>query len=369
MKKLEPMKILEIFLSSIGLILSIILIVMLYNLNILPEKYTLSIIIILLVLNALGNFFMVNEKTKLKIIGYVILGLVIILDTVGNYYIKTTDKFLNKSFKKIETKEELKDIYNIYIGGVDFTDEIYDFNTILSFNEAKENLLLVSIPRGYHIEAVGYDITDNLSYIGIKGIDVAIKSLEKLLDTKIDYYVKINTKSLVALVDLLGGIEYCSDTSYTTTHAMVLDTYDDTKGQKLYVEKGCKTYNGIQILTIARERLNLIGGDIKRQENCQKILISLIDKIMSFNTLANYEEILDKVDALYETNIPRELVTKLIKKKLDNKLNFNIETVNLTGHDQMGYVRLGTIYDYIVEPDMNTVEQAKIKLNENLTKK
>lgn len=368
MKKLEPMKILEIFLSGISLILSIILIVMLYNLNILPEKYSLSIIIILLVLNALGNFFMVNEKTSLKVIGYIILGLVIIANMIGNYYIKTTDKFLNKSFKKV-TKEEIKDIYNIYIGGVDFTDEIYDFNTILSFNEEKEKLLLVSIPRGFHIEAVGYNMTDNLSYIGINGIDVAIKSLEKFLDTKIDYYVKINTKSLVALVDSLGGLEYCSDEEYLTTHAMVLDTYDDTKGKKLYVKKGCRTYSGIEILTIARERLHIKGSDIKRQENCQKILISLIDKILSFNTLANYEEILDKVDALYETNIPREQVKKLIKKRLDNKLNFNIETVNLTGNDKMGYVRLGTVYDYINVPNMDTVEVAKKKLNENLTKK
>ena len=368
MRNIKPMQVLEIFLVGISLILSVISMVMLYNLDILPEKYTLSIIIILLVVNLLGNFFILNENTKLKVLGYIILGLVIIFNMIGNYYIKTTDKFLNKSFKKIEENEELKDVYNIYIGGVDFTDEIYDFNTILSFNEAKQNLLLVSIPRGIHIEAVGYNMTDNLSYIGIKGIDVAIASLEKFLDTKVDYYVKINTKSLVSLVDILGGLEYCSDEEYVTTHAMVLDTYDDTKGQKLYVQKGCKTYNGIEILTIARERLHLSAGDISRQQNCQKILISLIDKILSFKTLANYEDVLDKVDALYETNIPRELVKKLIKKRLDNKLNFKIDTVNITAVDKMGYVRLGTVYDYIMVPNMDTVENAKNKLRENLTK-
>lgn len=366
MNKIEPMKVLEMILSGISLILSIILIVMLYNLDILPEKYTLTIIISLLVLNALGNLLIINEKTIFKVIGYIILGLIIIGNMIGNYYIKTTDKFLNKSFK--ETKEEVKNIYNIYIGGVDFTDEIYDFNTILSFNEEKEKLLLISIPRGLHMEAVGYNITDNLSYIGIKGIDVAINSLEKFLDTKIDYYIKINTKSLVTLVDTLGGIEYCSDEEYITTHAMVLDTYDDTKGKKLYVKKGCRIYNGIEILTIARERLHLNGADNKRQENCQKILISLINKIMSFETLTNYDDVLNKVDALYETNIPRGQVKKLIKKRLDNKLNFKIETINITGVDQMGYVRLGTIYDYIMIPNMDTVEVAKNKLNENLTK-
>ena len=366
MKHIEPVKVLEIFLSLISLILSIILIVMLYNLNILPEKYTLSIIIGLLVFNALGNFFIVNEKTTLKIIGYVILGLVIITNMIGNYYIKTTDKFLNKSFKEI--KEEVKDTYNIYIGGVDFTNEIYDFNTILSFNEARENLLMISVPRDYHIDVVGYNMQDNLSYIGINGIDVTIRSLEQFLSTKIDYYIKINTSSLVELVDLLGGLEYCSDEEFLTTHAQVLNTYDDTKGQKLYVKKGCKTYNGIQILTIARERLHITGSDIKRQENCQKILISLIDKVLSFDTLTKYEEVLNKVDALYETNIPRDLVKKLIKKRLDNKLNFKIEKVNLLGTDTKGMVRLGTVYDYINIPDIDTVNQAKTKLNENLTK-
>ena len=82
-----------------------------------------------------------------------------------------------------------------------------------------------------------------------------MKSLEQLLNIKIDYYVKVRTNSLVGVVDTLGGITFCSDKSFYTTHATILDSYDDSTGNKLYVEKGCKNYNGVEILTISRERL------------------------------------------------------------------------------------------------------------------
>ena len=48
---------------------------------------------------------------------------------------------------------------------------------------------------------------------------------------------------------------------YTTSHALILDTYDDSLGEKLHVKKGCQWLNGIETLTVARERLAFKTGD------------------------------------------------------------------------------------------------------------
>ena len=56
---------------------------------------------------------------------------------------------------------------------------------------------------------------------------------------------------------------------------------------KLYVEKGCKNYNGVEILTISRERLAYSGGDRQRQKNCQSILISIFNKVTSPSIITN----------------------------------------------------------------------------------
>lgn len=469
MKKLTINNIINISISIVLVLLTVLLIFQLNTLNILPFKYLLIFIFILLILNILSIIFIFINNKVFKVIGYILISILIIFNLIICYYVKTTNNFLNNTIVKINEYtndyvlitlkdseiNELKDInkigyyseipnidvaleklkefsnikynnlnkliddlnnkninvilleknlydfifnldknldktdykiiyefsvqikenvniskysdkFNIYIGGLDFTGEIYDFNMLVTVNEKKSKILLTSIPRDYHIDVYGKNEQDNLNYHGVWGITTTMKSLEQLFDTEINYYIKINTTSLVELVDMLGGIEYCSDYEFTTTHSLVLNTYKDNK-QKLYVKKGCKKYNGIEILTIARERLNIPGGDATRQENCRKILMSIINKILNFDSLTKYNELLDNVSNLYTTNISKEKITDIIKKTLENN-DWNIDTVQVTGTISKGYVHLSNYVDYITIPNYDSVEIAKNKINENLTK-
>ena len=412
----------QLIIGIICLIMSVILLVMINNLNILPLKYFLGLSFVVILLNLVSIFCITFYKQKIRIIGYILIGLILISNCIGYYYIKTTDDFLNIAFNNINkytntfvvlslnddtsidtlknnklgyykeipnvdaaithldtintieynninkmfedllnnnikyillennlynlifeldktlNKENYKivyqfdltfdeierqnkensDTFNIYVGGTDFTNQIYDFNTIITVNKKTHQILLTSIPRDYHIKIYGKETLDNINYHGVFGITTAVGSLEQLFDIKIDYYVKINTNSLVELVDLVDGLEYCSSTSFTTTHSTILNSYDDSKGTKLNVIKGCKKYTGIEILTIARERLNIVGSDVQRQKNCQAIMTSLFKKLVSPANLTNYKNILDSVSNLYSTNISRNMITKFIKDILDN---------------------------------------------------
>ena len=174
--------------------------------------------------------------------------------------------------------------------------------------------------------------------------------------------MQINTKSLVGLVDSLGGVEFCSDISFKTTHSLILDSYEDNT-RKLNVKKGCYTYSGIEILTISRERLAYTTGDRQRQKNCQQIMINIFNKMLNFESVLNYVEILNNLSDFYTTNIPTKLITGVVQDYINGD-KWTIETQSVDGRAMNAWRQAGTVYDYVMKPDMATVELAKEKINE-----
>lgn len=460
--------------SIIDIIINVLFITLILKLNILPTKYLIILVGVMLIINILGILFINLNKKLLKVLGSIICIFSILISLIGSYYLYYGVDFLEKSFensketeistfyivtykdnkinnkkevsgnilyykdttnidkalnnfkktnkitpissddlspifKKVSSKEEkyllinkttyefifnldnslnkddykvigkvnvilenkskkveAKDTFNLYIGGNDFTGSLMDFNMIVTVNRKTGKVLLTSIPRDYYIEEVNTSgRKDTLSYMGANGIEVNKASLEKFLDINIDYYMKINTKSLVKIVDSVDGITFCSDKSFTTTHAMILDSYDDSKGKKLYVKKGCQQLNGIETLTVARERIAIPGSDVARQENCQKILLAIIDKLKSTNTITNYNGILNSFNGFYETNMPKEVITIIIKDILNGK-TYQTETQTLYGTDTHDYVHLTTLKDWVMYPAEDSVNKGKEKIKEVL---
>lgn len=285
------------------------------------------------------------------------------LSTIKSKNYKVLYEFGVQVEQEIEKKEANGNGFNIYIGGPDFTGTNYDLNMVATVNKETRKVLLTSIPRDFHVPIAGKGMSDNLTYAGVWGINTSKKTVENIFDTDINYYVKVDTNSLVGVVNALGGIQFCSDKSFTTTHALLQNSYVDSKGSKLHVEKGCKNYNGVEILTIARERKAFPGGDRKRQENCQQIIIKIANKMASAGSLANLNKILDSISKLYTTNVPQELVQEISKDVIaGNKWSFDQQAV--TGGDSRGKVHLGTVDDYIMLPNTASVDKAKLKIRE-----
>lgn len=273
-------------------------------------------------------------------------------------------KIKNKNSNKVSNNTEK---FNVYISGTDFAN-LSDFNMIMTVNNKTHKVLLTSIPRDYYINVYGTDnIRDNLSFIGINDINTRMKSIENYFGITMDYYLKINTNSLVSVVDSVGGIEYCSDQSYTTTHSTILNSYDDSKGKKLTIKKGCQHLNGIETLTVARERNAFAGRDRQRQKNCQAIIIDIFDKLKSVNTITNYNEILNSLSNLYETTISREIIENIMKDVINGE-NYTIETQSVDGNDSMDLVHLNSMKGWVMYPNEDTVKTAKTKINEVLNK-
>jgi len=285
--------------------------------------------------------------------------------------IKKEDYKIIHEFKvseEVKTNKEVLDSYNIYINGLDFTGVMRDYNLIATVNTKTHKIVLTSIPRDYYIDVPGYNMKDTLMCLGSVDSEVSKEALEKLFNTKINYTINLNTNSLVGVVNAIDGVEFCSDFEFTTTHALVTDTYDDTTGKKLFVPKGCATYNGIEILTIARERNAFPGRDRYRQKNCRQILMNIAKKLASTTTLTNYDQVISSFDGLYTTDMNDKTIKQLIKAALEDT-NFEIIEQSVDGTDGIGIGHLGTQESWIMTPTQDTVDAASKKINEVLKEK
>lgn len=252
-----------------------------------------------------------------------------------------------------------KDSYNIFISGIDTYGSVTkvsrsDVNMLVTVNTNENKILLTSIPRDYYVLLPKYDEYDKLTHAGIYGIDTSIDAIENLLDTKINYYVKVNFTSLIDVVDALEGIEVNSNYDFTTQ-----DGYHFTKG--------LNELNGIEALSFVRERKAFAEGDRIRGQNQQLMLTALINKVMSPTIIMNYADLLDALKDKFVTNITDTEVTDFIQMQLANNASWSIESISLDGTDSYNYTySYQNSKLYVMKPNSKSVENAQEKIAEVL---
>ncbi len=310
----------------------------------------------------------INKKIDFMLIDKSSYDIVLDLDNnISKKDLKIVYKFDIEKYEK--QKEDSKDAFNILISGKDFAG-LTDYNAIVTVNTNTHEVLLTSIPRDYYMEIAGQNgKKDSLSHLFIYSEETLEKTLENFFDIKIDYMVNVKAEGLVKLVDEVGGITYCSDQAFTTTHALILNDYNDSGKQKLYVKKGCQELNGIETLTVARERNAFVGRDRMRQKNAQKIIIAIFDKMKSANLFANYNNILSALGDSYTTNIPKKVITNIAKDTIDNP-EWKFITQSVDGSDKWD-ADIAILNDkgYAMIPNTQDVVKATNKINEILEKK
>ena len=288
-----------------------------------------------------------------------------------NYGINPNDyKVLKKielEFKveKEEVDKKKKDSYNIYLAAKDFSNNRIDLNKIITVNTKTKEILITSVNRFSYLEIEGKG-KNRLSSTGYYGIQYNKKAIEKELGIEIDYYFSVETSGFVELVDAIGGIEYCSDVSYTTTHALVLGTYDDTKGKKLHVKKGCQHFNGIETLTVARERNAFSGWITQRERNANAIMEDILIAAKKPSNITRYPKILDSMEGLYKTNIPKETIQESIKTLLNDK--WSIKNQEIDGEYGMNKILFGRDRGYVYYWNKKSAENCSKAINDLYSK-
>jgi len=253
--------------------------------------------------------------------------------------------------------------FNVYISGIDTTGSISnvsrsDANILATVNTETHEVLLTSIPRDYYVTLHSYGAKDKLTHSGIYGVNETVKTVEDLLDTEINYYVRVNFTTVVKLVDKLGGVDIYSDYDFTTTSDEIHYTFK--KGYNNNVK-------GVAALAFCRERYAFPSGDNQRVKNQQAVIEAVMKKVLNSNTLlTKYTDILDSLKGSFQTNIAQDDISALVNQ-INNMSSWSVKTNSLTGTGASSSTySMGSTKLYVMVPSSTSVNDAKDKIDKML---
>ena len=294
--------------------------------------------------------------------------------------IGTDTKIVYSYEKEMENKDislssnkKLTEPFSILLLGVDSKYDGLKANTVfngdtmmlITFNPKTLNTTVFSIPRDTYVPiACNGNKSNKINSSAIGGASCVINTIENLTDIDIDYYVKINFKGVVDLVEALDGIEVDVPVSFCEQDSNRL-----FGGNEVCIDKGLQTLNGEQALALTRHRKTLATGDFQRVQHQQLVVEAMAKKAKSIRNVNMLYDVLNAVSKNIETNIKTSEILNLynVGKSMlfENNANINIEKTYLTGYDlTMLIPGLGNVYtfQYYEESLDEIVDAMKVNL-------
>lgn len=215
----------------------------------------------------------------------------------------------------LELNENLPDnVVNILLIGIDGRSEEIEKGTqhgdvqiIVSINKDEGTIKLTSVLRDLYVAIPGY-VNKNRINVAYQrgGGELAMRTMNRLLELNIEHYVVINFYGLASIIDALGGV----DIELTKQEAAAINTYikknlkkggydnqdSDYERQALEKVNGVQHLDGIQAVMYAR--LRSIDNDFKRSERQRHLLEVLLAKVLDGGLDVN------KLLGLLETCLP-----------------------------------------------------------------
>lgn len=241
--------------------------------------------------------------------------------------------------------------FTVLIMGVDSTSDVLNANQafngdtlmLMSFNPNTLNATVFSIPRDTYVpiaclKGESSKINSSAAY----GSTCVINTIENLVDIKIDYYVKINFKGVVDLVNALDGIDitvpdkidFCEQNSKRSKKP------DDLQ----CIKSGFQHMDGEQALAFARHRHTLPAGDFQRVQHQQLVVEAIANSAKNLKNVDAFFKVLDSISANIDTNMSTNQMMNLynVGKSMIFSGNsgsmINIQKTYLTGYDLTMYV-------------------------------
>jgi len=231
---------------------------------------------------------------------------------------------------------------------------------IIGFLDAqKQTAGLISIPRDTWVEVPGYSpykinqvfsVGEVTGYPG-GGPALLMKTAGNLLGEPIDYYVQVDFKAFVALVDSVDGVEV------DVQDMILVDPDPSVKGDMKRLLPGKHILPGDMALGYARTRATA-EGDFGRTKRQQQILVGLQRKIFSYEILP---VLIPKIPALYrelfthvETNLTLPQIVNLAWTVKDiNPQNLQTRVINQP-LVEAGFNNQGL---YVLFPDIERIQK------------
>lgn len=217
-----------------------------------------------------------------------------------------------------DTKEtKFGEPFNILVMGVDIgvagsksSPKRSDTMVILHYDPETSEAAVVSIPRDTKVIIKGRDEKINAAH-AYGGTDLAIKTVEDLLDININYYVEINYEGFRKLIDSIGGVDV------VIPYDMNYD--DNVQNLHIHFKKGQKVHlDGKKAEEFVRWRKNNDGtgyadGDLGRIRTQQGFMVKVVEKLKSPAIIPNILSFARALPQFIDTNLDAMAIINLSK--------------------------------------------------------
>jgi len=246
----------------------------------LTKKIFLAVIIILAIL-------------LLFIVAFIFYKLTVLNSSINNPLDRKQSELRDKPLEK-------GDPISIVLFGID-SDEVRssqhdgqrsDSIVLLSINPKDKKTEMISVPRDTHAKIVGRGTEEKINHAyAYGGPDMAVKSVEKLMDVPIDHYAAINMDGVSTLIDEVNGVDVISNADFKVRN------YTFSKGQKYHMD-------GKEALAFMRSRKEAgAGGDEGRQARQQLVIEAVAKKSMNPSSIPKINSIFDAVENNVKTDL------------------------------------------------------------------
>lgn len=310
-----------------------------------------------------------------------LIGLFLLWSIVTSFvaYSKVTDKHSSNKAPALSFFGDLKpgqlqgegdgriNVLLIGIGGAKHPGGLLaDTLMVASFDPKNKEVALLSVPRDLYvpIEGYGYNKINTAHSTGEKdakktggGPSLTKKTMSKVLDLPIHYYVRVDFSGFEKIIDTIGGVTVNVDNPIVDL-SYPADNMVDYAPFRL--SAGNQTLNGKTALKYARSRHagGSEGSDFARAKRQQKLIEAVKEKALSAGVVANPKKINDIIGILGDhlktdmsiTEFQRffELWkdvdgSKIVNKVLDNGIDGPL--VSHSG-DERGFILLPRTGDF-----------------------
>ncbi|MFC0559261.1 LCP family glycopolymer transferase [Halalkalibacter alkalisediminis] len=306
-----------------------------------------------------------RKKRVIRLIGLFSIVLLIAVGSAASYFIYKVANVTAGSQQELDRGEKSerrtaavnpsKDNISVLLLGDDSrpgeSRARTDAMIVATFNKEAGSIILTSIPRDSRVELVGRGTMDKINHAhAFGGLDMAIDTVENLLDIPIDYYALVKFEGLVGVVDALGGIEV--DVPFD------FDFVEKSTNSDFQFKEGVQHLSGAEALAFARMRKHpQANGDIGRGQRQQQVIEGIIKKAASFSSISNFDSVMDAVGDSFLTSLTFPNILAL--HSYATSLN-DIETMQLQGHN----MRLNGIF--YLEVDEQSLFDIQVRLKQHL---
>lgn len=229
-----------------------------------------------------------------------------------------TTKIIYTQTKEVKAEKKagsnLKEPFTILLMGVDSEQEDVrtasyngDSLMLITFNPKTLSSTILSIPRDTYvpIACMKNQRKNKITHAAWQGESCMINTIQNFTGITIDYYVKINFKGVVKLVDSLGGIEVDVPLGFCEQDS------DRNFGNLQCVEAGHQVLNGEQALAWARHRKSAGFDDFVRGQNQQLVVKGILNQLKNVRSLDTVYELMDTLGNNMQTNMTTNEILSL----------------------------------------------------------